>query len=402
MKRMITILLILALLLPLVGCAAESASAQMPETTPATEDISPDVAPAPVSDFPFTDVEPWKRRSISLVYEKGIMRGTSETTFSPDQDFSRAMLAAVLFRLYHERDANASDPTAHPFTDVPAWASPYVAWAFEVGLTRGVAATRFAPSTVTTRQDFSVMLHRFAGMLGISTASPPDQTGIFEDAHLLEPWAEDAMDWAVHHGLIHRNEGDFWDRFYLLDTVPRFRAAVLLLTFVELIMHPPESASLSYPELEARIKHDWAEVLNDYLDWLRTTSEYPHPPLPPHLHFPIWFHSQPFHRHHADHVRIDGYFGTYNGSIVLMIRSRFQTFDESGWGVEVAGYRFGFHVFYSVVVWNDGVFYNLTNKCPFGGTPLSIPGAYELGLLTVEDIGRAHAKFVEWRPTFEW
>ena len=364
MKRTITILLAILLLL---GAFTPAALA---------------------GDFPFTDVEPWRWFStIRFVYEKGIMRGTSETTFSPDQDFSRAMLAATLFRLYHERDANDSDPTSHPFTDVPAWASPYVAWAFEVGLTRGVAATRFAPSTVTTRQDFSVMLHRFAALIEANTSSPPNQTGIFEDAHLLEPWAEDAMDWAVHHGVIHRIVEDDrpFGRFYLRDTVTRLQAVSLLRLFVRRITHPPESASLSCPEMEARIKHDWAEFLNDYRDWrLRTRDEYPRPPRP--HYFPIWFHSHPFHRHHADHIRIDGYFGTYNGSVVLMMRSRYQLFntDAPRWGVEVIGYVFGFIDGLPVLVWSEGAFYNPQN-------------AHELGLLTAEDIGRAHSKFVEWR-----
>lgn len=69
-------------------------------------------------ELPFTDAR-WGASDypIRFVYNRGIMRGTSETTFSPDQDFSRAMLVAVLFRLYREREANDRDPTAHPFTD---------------------------------------------------------------------------------------------------------------------------------------------------------------------------------------------------------------------------------------------------------------------------------------------
>jgi len=88
-------------------------------------------------------------------------------------------------------------------------------------------------------------------------------------------------------------------------------------------------------------------------------------------------------------MRIDGYFGTYNGSVVLMMRSHHQTFngDAPRWGVEVAGYGFGFIDGLLALVWNEGAFY-------------SLPSAYELGLLTAADIGRAHSKFVEWQQTF--
>ena len=50
--------------------------------------------------MPFTDVSGhWASDAITYVYGNGLMNGTDETTFAPDQLLNRAMLAAILHRL---------------------------------------------------------------------------------------------------------------------------------------------------------------------------------------------------------------------------------------------------------------------------------------------------------------
>ena len=47
----------------------------------------------------FTDVpsNKWYYDSVKFVYEAGLMVGTTDTEFSPEGDFSRAMLVTVLY-----------------------------------------------------------------------------------------------------------------------------------------------------------------------------------------------------------------------------------------------------------------------------------------------------------------
>ena len=67
--------------------------------------------------LPFTDVDKdaWYFEAVQYVYENGLFNGISTTTFSPDGEMSRAMLAAVLYRL---AGSPAGDGKAPAFTDV--------------------------------------------------------------------------------------------------------------------------------------------------------------------------------------------------------------------------------------------------------------------------------------------
>ncbi|MCL2828096.1 MAG: S-layer homology domain-containing protein [Oscillospiraceae bacterium] len=171
--------------------------------------VAPDAGTPPPPDR-FTDVPPtaWFHDAVAFVYDEGIMRGASPTTFDPMADFHREQVVATLFRMYHGRPANASDPTATPFADVDPgrWYAPYIAWAFEQGIVTGQTATTFGTGDPVTRQDFAVLVHRFASFTGADTSVPDDFIlqfiDQFPDADTTGSWAQDALAWAFHTGLI--------------------------------------------------------------------------------------------------------------------------------------------------------------------------------------------------------
>ena len=80
--------------------------------------------------------------------------------------------------LGEEADALAFAGT-HPFTDVPGWLSPYVAWAWQRGYTSGVAADRFGSSQPVTAVEYEEFLLR---ALGYSVAGVDDYTTSLERA----------------------------------------------------------------------------------------------------------------------------------------------------------------------------------------------------------------------------
>lgn len=63
----------------------------------------------------FSDVAPdaWYAEAVVYCRDHGIMSGTSETAFVPNTSMTRAMLAAVLYRMAGEPAVSA----ANPFTD---------------------------------------------------------------------------------------------------------------------------------------------------------------------------------------------------------------------------------------------------------------------------------------------
>ena len=64
----------------------------------------------------FEDVrDDWSRPGICAVAERGLMQGTSATTFAPDESATRAMLVMVLYRLEpREKAPDAGFPDVAP------------------------------------------------------------------------------------------------------------------------------------------------------------------------------------------------------------------------------------------------------------------------------------------------
>ena len=111
-------------------------------------------------EMPFTDVEEdsYYETAVLWAVENGITNGTSETTFSPDAACSRAQFATLLWRSQGMPDAD----TANPFTDVAedAYYTDAVLWVAENGITEGTSETTFSPDEDCTRAQTVTFLYR--------------------------------------------------------------------------------------------------------------------------------------------------------------------------------------------------------------------------------------------------
>lgn len=97
----------------------------------------------------------------SVLADQGLMNGVGEDRFAPDDPMTRAMLAAILFRLAGEDPA---DYTETPLTDAPAecWYGPAAFWAWQAGLL-GDDSLNFAPERAITLSELLTALCRYAG-----------------------------------------------------------------------------------------------------------------------------------------------------------------------------------------------------------------------------------------------
>ena len=91
----------------------------------------------------------------------GITSGTSESTFSPDGAATRDQVVTFLWRAAGAPENSGGGR----FSDVPpdAYYAGAVSWAVERGITRGTSDTTFAPERTCTRGEFVTFLHRCAG-----------------------------------------------------------------------------------------------------------------------------------------------------------------------------------------------------------------------------------------------
>ena len=109
---------------------------------------------------PFTDVKQsdYWYNAVLWAVEQGITTGTSATTFSPNEGCTRGQVATFLWR-YENKPAPAAK---NPFEDVKKGAYYYdaVLWAVEADVTKGTSATTFAPNDTCTRGQIVTFLYR--------------------------------------------------------------------------------------------------------------------------------------------------------------------------------------------------------------------------------------------------
>ena len=109
----------------------------------------------------FTDVPKlkWYTIYIEEVVLRELMNGYPDNTFLPDNYMTRAEATKVLSSLYY----SLIDPSIYnPFNDIGNhWARNNILWAYNKGIVNGTSSTTFEPNKYVTRQDFAVMITRF-------------------------------------------------------------------------------------------------------------------------------------------------------------------------------------------------------------------------------------------------
>lgn len=122
----------------------------------------------------------WARDSIDFVAARELFAGKTASTFAPDASMSRAMLMTVLARL--DSAGTAGDA---PHESGMAWA-----------VARGISDGR-NPDGRVTREQFAVMLHRYAG-----SPAATDRELRFSDAEEISAYAREAVRWAMENGIL--------------------------------------------------------------------------------------------------------------------------------------------------------------------------------------------------------
>ena len=120
----------------------------------------------------FTDITGhWAADNILFAASRGLLSGTSDTTFSPDTGMTRGMFVTTLGRL---AGINPDSYQTGKFTDVKADAyyAPYVNWAAQTGIVEGITATTFAPDTNINREQMAVIMKNYAAKLGYDLFYP--------------------------------------------------------------------------------------------------------------------------------------------------------------------------------------------------------------------------------------
>ena len=114
---------------------------------------------------------------------------------------TRGELVKALYLLSGERNAA---PTQDWFDDVSAEGADaqIIRWAVESGVVKGYGDGSFGPDDPVTREQMAAMLYRNAQKLGQGFRGAWMFPLDYPDADTVSDWADEAMHWAVMHGIV--------------------------------------------------------------------------------------------------------------------------------------------------------------------------------------------------------
>ena len=179
-------------LLTMTACSAAEIPADNGGTDLDSEKLTSESNP--ISAFTDVPAGAWYAEAVTYCQEHGIMSGTSSTTFAPEAALTRAMMAAVLYRI--SGMPAVSDAPAFSDTAAGAWYSDAVSWAAKNRIISGYSGGAFGVNDSTTREQAVAILWRYAGR--------PESTGTsgISDFTSVSVWGQAAVHWAEANGIL--------------------------------------------------------------------------------------------------------------------------------------------------------------------------------------------------------
>lgn len=158
------------------------------------------IAAAATTTQTFGDIQPddWFYDSVVYAQERGLVSGTGDNVFSPDQLITRAMFLTFLYRIEGQPQVNGVT-----FLDVrsDSWYADPVSWARENQLVFGYGDGRFGPEDVLTREQMITILYRYAEFRGYDLTIDGTLPS-FTDVSECSAYAVLALRWAVSFHII--------------------------------------------------------------------------------------------------------------------------------------------------------------------------------------------------------
>lgn len=192
--------------------------------------------------LPFEDVDSgqWFYGYVRAMHASGVMQGTTEVTFAPEETLTRAQVIATIFRIHHGRAANASDPRdgGGPGVEPEQWFAPYATWA----RTQGVFAGHFMGNNNAMREDIALFIFHYIeilrGMDTTSTSTAEWRAFTDRDDTTWTPHYN-ALRWANNNGIVNGMMVDGEARIMPKGHVTRAQAAAILVRLMDLLEDVP-------------------------------------------------------------------------------------------------------------------------------------------------------------------
>lgn len=172
--------------------------------TPETPETLPQESAAPAPAF--SDVKGhWAEESVRKAAEKGLIGGYADGTFRPNQPVTRKQMAVILWRMAGKPQPEAQAPftdlesCGQEFRDA-------IAWGHGKGLINGTTTTTFSPDAALTRQAAMKLLFGYAGgQAGPEALLYTTYDGTYTDSARISSTTREAVYWGVYNGILNGN-----------------------------------------------------------------------------------------------------------------------------------------------------------------------------------------------------
>ena len=151
----------------------------------------------------------WFADAVKYVSDKGLMNGTDDNQFSPNDTTTRGMLMTVLARYAGEDTTGGA-----------TWYEKGMNWAKAKGVSDGTN-----PNADITREQLVTMMYRYAG-----SPKADGKLDSFSDAASVSTYAADAMQWAVANGIVNGSNGKLNPQ----NNATRAEVAAILMRFCQM------------------------------------------------------------------------------------------------------------------------------------------------------------------------
>lgn len=140
---------------------------------------------------------------IEFCLDNGIMNGTGDDTFSPEDKITRAQFATMFYRFAGSPETSENSK----FSDLTQdWYKKPIAWAAANGVLNGTGDTTFSPDDVITREQIAAIFYRYAQSKGLDMSVGDgwdlSKSG-YNDSGDIADYALSAMNWCFEKGIMY-------------------------------------------------------------------------------------------------------------------------------------------------------------------------------------------------------
>lgn len=187
----------------------------------------------------------WYKVAVDYSYDNGFIAGVSDTEFGINVPVTRGMFITILARIAGVDTSKSANKVDTRFSDVAngKYYTNAIKWASEKGIVKGTTDTEFAPDNPIERQQLCTMVVNFALFVNVPIYDTQNPISFEDEAGILK-YAREPVSVCQRAGIVSGYNTDSGIVFKPRDTATRAEAAQILYKFHNTFVKAQEQTDL--------------------------------------------------------------------------------------------------------------------------------------------------------------